>query len=205
MMARPARPGSGSRGFALVMTLIVLVVLTISALSMMLLMKAGVSAAGNIAFRQAAVRVADLGIEDARSWLKDTVNPADLVADIPTHGYYATTETDSTQSNYFSPESWDFTNPNTTFQYGGANQWSGYTVYYVVHRMASQTGACSAAAYCLMPPAATSSATGAGSSHGGGQSYVLGISAPPGLVYYRVTVKVVGPRFNNRYVQAFFY
>ena len=190
-----------SRGMALFMTLITLVILTISSLSMMLLMKSGATAAGNIAFRQAAVRVADLAVEGARTWLL-AQSATTLQSDVP--GIYY-----SSYQPTFTPQGFNFTNSTqaTKFISGANDTFSGYKIYYVIHRMAVTAGVTCTdpSAECVMPPTAATSTTGSGSSHSAGSGYQPQISGTTGLVYYRVTAKVVGPRFNNRYVQAFFY
>ena len=191
-----------NRGIALVVTLIMLVILTISAMGMLLMLKSGVTTAGNIAFRQAAVRVGDLAVEDARTYLFNQ-NAIYLQSDDPANGYYA---------NYqpgFSPQTFDFTNTTQARQYslGGVNTFSGYQIYYVIHRMAINSGfACSDPnAGCMFPPSASSSGTTQGTSQSGGTAYNPNLTGTLGLVYYRATIKVIGPRFNNRYIQAFFY
>lgn len=205
-MGTVMKPGAPSmllanRGMALLMTLVTLTILTISSLSMMMLMKSGATAAGNIAFRQAAVRVADLAVEDARSWLL-TQSATTLQNDVP-GVYYASYQPT------FAPQNFAFTDnaQATKFVSGGNDTFSGYKIYYVIHRMAATAGvACTdPSAQCVMPPTAATSTTGSGSSHAAGSGYQPQITGTTGLVYYRVTAKVVGPRFNNRYVQAFFY
>lgn len=188
------------RGVALFMTLIMMFILTISALGMMMMMNSGVSAAGNIAFRQAAVRLSDLAVEDARTWLSGR-SPTYLQSDDVANGYYA-----NYQAN-FQPQTFDFA--TLARPYGGVlpGTASGYNLFYVVHRMATTSGvACSDPnAGCLFPPNASSSGTTQGNSQSGGVGYNMNLSGATGLVYYRVTIKVVGARYNNRYIQAFFY
>ena len=191
-----------NQGFVLAMAVIVLLVMTLSALAMMKLMGAGVMTAGNIAFRQAAVRVADLALEDANTWIKSQT-AASLQNDAPSNGYYASNDPT------FAPQNFRFTDAGAAKQYssGGNDTFSGYKIYYVIHRMALTAGVACAdpSAACATPVGATASVTGAGSSHLAGAGYQAGISGTTGLVYYRVTAKVVGPRFNNSYVQSFLY
>lgn len=80
---------------------------------------------------------------------------------------------------------------------------SGYSLFYVVHRMARASGAClTAATGCST--ASTTSTTGCkpGQSCDADTPVTNTINSS---VYYRVTVKVAGPRQNNRYIQAFVY
>lgn len=192
------RPAGRERGFVLLMTLIILIVMTLSGLAMMLVMRAGVSTAGNIAFRQAAVRVADVAVESARTYILAR-SAVSLQSDDPANGYYAS------QQPAFTPLGYDFTAAAGVSRDAGTV--SGYSVRYVIHRMAMTAGvACSdPTAGCMFPPAASSAGTTAGTSHAGGSSYAGAISGTTGLVFYRITVKVSGPRYNNRYVQAFLY
>jgi len=203
-----------NRGMVLLMTLVILVILTLSSLAMMKLLSSGITTSGNIAFRQAAVRVGDLATEGARTWIAAQSAVA-LQADIPTSGYY------STDDPNFNPATFNFYDPTIAVQYcssqpcvaGTNDTFSGYQVYYVIHRMALAGGgvgtlgtACSdPAAGCAQPPVASTSVTHAGNNATAGASYQSQINGATGLVYYRITAKVAGPRFNNRYVQVFVY
>jgi type IV pilus assembly protein PilX len=92
---------------------------------------------------------------------------------------------------------------------------AGYTIYYVVHRMANTTeAACLAAggaagcgscptAGCLQP-AITGSSGQTGMSQDA-TAAVFSSSSTNAAVYYRITVKVAGPRQNNRYIQGFIF
>ncbi len=92
---------------------------------------------------------------------------------------------------------------------------AGYTIYYVVHRMANTTeAACVAAggaAGCgscptagCMQPAITGTAGQTGMSQSA-TGPIFSSSSTNAAVYYRITVKVSGPRQNNRYIQGFIY
>jgi Tfp pilus assembly protein PilX len=198
-----------NQGFVLFMTLVMLVILTISGLAMMQVMGAGLTAAGNIAFRQAAVRYADLALEDARTWLQGQTavylhdnHPDD-------HGYTAWYDHD------FDPKSLDWTNNTIVHLYtanpdpdidgdGDATTFSGYRIYYVIHRMAVVQGqACSEPSTgCMFPPTASSSTVAPGTTASAGTGYTPPILGTTGNVYFRITAKVVGPRHNSSYVQA---
>lgn len=197
------RVGPRQAGFSLLMTLLSLLILSLSAMAMMSLLKAGVSTSGNIAFRQAAVRAADLGVEAAITWIGG--QGAEYLKDSHTdQGYWATGVPG------FDPRTFNFATSARVLGPTGtpgsaATPVSGYSVYYVIHRMSTTTGKCADIDGCLYPPVVTASETGQGSSSSGGGGYTTGLSATTGAVYYRVTVKVAGPRYNNRYVQAFVY
>lgn len=198
------RVGARQAGFSLLMTLLSLLILSLSAMAMMSLLKAGVSTSGNIAFRQAAVRAADLGVEAAITWIggQGVEYLKDTHAD---QGYYATSDpTFDPRTTLNFATSARVLGPTGT-PGSAATPVSGYSVYYVIHRMSTTVGKCADIDGCLYPPVVTASETGQGSSSSGGGGYTTGLSASTGAVYYRVTVKVAGPRYNNRYVQAFVY
>lgn len=92
---------------------------------------------------------------------------------------------------------------------------AGYTIYYVIHRMANTSeAACLAAggsagcgscptAGCLQPAiTATSGQNGQSQSATGP---IFSTTSSNQAVYYRITVKVSGPRQNNRYIQGFIF
>ncbi len=214
LTARFTRHQSRERGISLIMALISLFILTLSALAMMMLMKGSGSTAANIAFRQAAVRVADTAVEDALTFI-NSKSSSYLATDNAGDGYYATshdrnpalTDPNIVDASEFKPANLMSQNPRRV----GTSSISGYDVYYVIHRMASGAGLCSDASVKCQYPATASSTNlksgasfGTGGGSGGGGQQQIG-NRTTGLVFYRVTVKVVGPQFNNRYIQAFVY
>ena len=93
---RPSR----QQGFVIILTLVILVIITLSAVAMISSLRGGISASGNIAFRQAATRAADVAVDGAFQWVQ-TQNggrdgaeqrhrPADAAAAAATPRYYAT-------------------------------------------------------------------------------------------------------------------
>lgn len=212
-----ARPTPGSqRGFVLVMTLMILVILVLSGIALMTIMRAGVSTAGNIAFRQAAVRVADVAAEEAFQWVSAQIGASAAAlesTDTSTRpGYYAsarewsttcsTQSTTSTAKPDFLPHLYDFSSTSCAMAHAGPV--SGYNLAYVVHRMAAGPGACPAAG-CSGPSVTVSCPTGSSHESGADSFCSSGGSTTSVHVYYRVTIKVSGPQHNTRYVQTFFY
>jgi type IV pilus assembly protein PilX len=186
-------------GFALFMTLVTLVIITISGIAMMRVMEAGVSAAGNIAFRQAAARIAGVAGEAALTRIK-SMDKATLA--VTSGDYYANTGT------LFDPVTYNWSGNSTALPSNALpDKLSGYDVNYVIHRMAVADGLCEdlTATGCTFSSAASSVGTAAGASQSGGSQYGAGISNVGGLVYYRVTVKVSGPKHNISYVQTLMY
>jgi type IV pilus assembly protein PilX len=214
---------SKQSGFSLFVALVTLLVMSIIAVGMVAMMRAGTNAASNIAFRQASLRVGDAGISAARAWLLNTVNttPLTLNADSPGNGYYAYLTYNANGTETFSPASfnWEsggfqYLDPNAT---ASTNQLfpGAYQVYYVIHRMARPTqlataiqqgGSCSMSSVgCASPPTPTGGVSGQGQSQSVGSSYNPGLQGPVAQAYYRVTVRVTGPMRNVSYVQAFMY
>jgi type IV pilus assembly protein PilX len=208
----------GERGFVLVLTLVIIIVITLSSMAMMLLTRAGVTAAGNIAFRQAATRSADIGAESAFGYVR-TNEPLLLAsgahAGLPrldysnkTEGYYAIhNQVDGSCGTSDSIEGFRATLYD--FKDGCASRVSAgdYTLWYVIHRMALAEGECPAVVCASPTVISTTTTTYAGSSQEAGAEFFSSSSNSTNqkTVYYRITIKVAGPRRNNRFVQAFIY
>ena len=209
-------PAQKQRGISLVITLVVLVIITLSSVAMMATLKSGTSASANIAFRQAATRTADVGVQNALQWftgkaiatLEQDSSAATAYGGVR---YFATGDgTGGCAKNdpggvaytTFSPDRYRFddTIRGTDGQpcaVRDSNAPSGYSVFYVIHRMAAAAGSC--ANVGCMKPSGLSCAT---STNQAGKAIDFDFESSPST-YYRITVKVVGPRQNNRYVQAF--
>lgn len=208
-----------AQGFVLVVTLVIMVIITLASVAMMTMLRAGISASGNIAFRQAATRTADVAIDKA---LQDTAATITLSATAvndnigtATYRYYATVNgavSDCTKdgTTTFQPQTYRFNDSsnNAVNDTGGfpcaiklASAPSGYNLFYVVHRMAENTGACGAGTSgCTR--LSVDGGNKPGCSNDASSIDYCGVTS---YVYYRLTVKVAGPRQNNRYVQAFVY
>lgn len=234
---------AGQEGFVLVVALVILIIMTLSSVAMVASLRGGISASANIAFRQAATRAADVAVDGAYQWvrtqitasttvLSNNIAPANTAAATATPRYYATISgADSGckkdgAAGAFTPTSYRFSDT-----INGADGFpcaarvtgnpAGYTLYYVVHRMANTTEAlCLAAggaagcgdcptAGCLAPAitltAGPSSLTGCSMDPTAANFCGASTTAVNAAVYYRITVKVVGPRQNNRYIQGFIY
>ena len=220
---------SQQQGFVLVIALVIMVVMTLSAVAMITSLRGGISASGNIAFRQAATRAADVAADSAYQWvlarivaptgLDNDLAPANTAAATTTARYYATMAGADSGckkdgvANVFLPQNYRFSDTSV----GGdgfpcaakiPGKPAGYDVFYVVHRMANTAGISCPAAQCVSPPSTVVSAPPpAGCSTDPTSASFCGASptAASAVVYYRITVKVSGPRQNNRYVQAFVY
>jgi type IV pilus assembly protein PilX len=180
------------QGVVLLIALILLVAMTMAGLAMMRTIGAGVGIAGNLAFKQTATSVADLGIETARNWLTDPLRTSDVIkSDSVADGYYSSWDLS------FSPQSFDWANSKLVTANDGANN----EVRVVIHRLCETAG--------LVPndplqKCATLTSAGALGSKGGGGygSTVLTTTIQP---YFRVTSRVKGPRNTTSYVQVVMY
>ncbi len=205
------RMHSTYRGAGLVVALVVLVVMSLGALALVRAVASGLLVAGNFAFREAAVLAAESGSELAINWLSERAATAELFADQPDAGYYASLPvglslSGQANTNVSAYVDWDddqcaglsgircFTAASALPIDAAGNR-----VRYVIHRLCRTTGSSDAAANsCLL----FRSAQG-GSSNRGQLSY--GASKrfqSSDTVYYRITVHVRGPRNTTALVQT---
>jgi Tfp pilus assembly protein PilX len=197
---RPAR--SAQSGLVLIVTLIVLAAMTLAGVALVRSVDTAVMIAGNLAFRQGATLAGDAGVEAARTWLG--ANLAALESDSPTSGYYATSQDSLDLTGNRTQDAAD----NLNWDGGGAIKprclpadAAGNTVCYVVHRLCQNVGP-------LNSTTCASRVTPRGGSS-------MGVVRPmetyqerswsevATIGYYRVTVRIVGPRNNTSFVQAF--
>lgn len=202
-------------GLALMVALIALAAMTLAGVALVRSIDTNALIAGNLAFRQNATTGGDAGVEAARTWITgasktqlQTGNGA---------GYYATmmntgggiditgSRTQTTDDNV----KWTDFNGNleagghtaTCLPFGSKDL---NRICYIIHRMCSFEGP-------LEDSASNCSLTSSSTPEGGGLGGIdkLGTYQPPlpsiGAImgYYRITVRVSGPRNNNSYVQVF--
>lgn len=201
------------QGIVLLMALIVLVALTLAALALTRSVYTSNVIAGNLAFQQAATHAADRGIEDAIAWLEanngqatstsatacDTAIGSTVLACDQTArgtGYIAHRQEPSGQSwATFYDE--NFAGNNLTKSLGADA--AGNSVTYVIERMCSKPGDSQATGNdCTTSPVASDSTCSGGSSCDAQKVNLASVSQ----VYYRITVKVTGPRNAQSYVQS---
>ena len=203
-MNRLARhpPRHRQQGVILFVALIVLVAMSLAGIALMRSVDTNVLIAGNLAYRQGATGASDWGIEAARQYLKNTLtgNPAALDLDVPAQGYYSTWQSSLDLYGRTSTTADDF-NWNSASVLVGTDA-AGNEVRYVIHRICANSGsATSPAANCVK----TARESAGGAIEGGTMSVVSYGQAqlPPVLtIYYRVTVRVAGPRNTQGFVQA---
>jgi hypothetical protein len=141
---------------------------------------------GNVAFKQGTLSAADRGIDDAFKYLKDNVLTTKLETDQPSDGFFAAAS-DPPGNDWSDSSVWGDAKVVGT-------DTAGNTISYLIHRMCDLPGK-----YTTVNCAQTPRTGGkAGNSMGVGGSQFT--STP--VVYYRVTVRVQGPRDTLSIVQS---
>lgn len=202
-------PAAVPRGFSLIVTLIALAIMALAAVSLMRTVSTSTLVSGNLAFEQAAVTGADVGVEAAIAWLEANSNLASAPGAAPCapvgatvltcnqalHGYLAV------RKDPHGAESWadlwaelaGIVTPVARTTDGAGN-----TASYLIQRMCSAVGD---------PGSLTGCSNGPGSSYCGGSKQPAsnagaGSLACPSATYYRITVQVLGPRGTTAYIQT---
>lgn len=212
-IARPKRRSHGKvrsvrtqGGIVLIFALIVLVIMTLAAISLFRSTSSSNVIAGNLAFQQASTTSGDQGVESAIVWLENnnqqvststgtacSTGSSVLACDQAARGYYATRQDPPSGKSW--PDYW------ASFVSGGgtpvqlATDAAGNTVSYFIQRMCSGPGdSTSSSISCSSSPAALDC---------GNQTSAPGLTLNcPVQVYYRVTVRIDGPRNTSSYTQA---
>jgi Tfp pilus assembly protein PilX len=182
-------PLSRQRGAVLMVVLVALIAMMISVIALSRSMDTHQLVAGNLAFRNATVHSSDAGVQNAVQWLQGVSGTPALNANAPGQGYYATI----IEPNWDDETLWN--------QCGGctlANDAAGNRVQWMIHRMCSSTGSANATGNSCSLLAANSPAATGGSFSSDATNFT-GVAQN----YYRVTVRVSGPRSTSTLVQAF--
>ncbi len=177
------------RGIVLIIALVVLVAMSLAGLALLRNLSSGVAIAGNVAFKQNATSVGDLGLEAARDWLvKKGAEPGEKLNTSDTaNGYHALWSTG------FNPLTFDW---STGVKEQTADDGTGNRVRYIIHRLCSQEGTLSSAGQqCVIPQGEVEKGSGGGGASG--PSVSAAIKRP----YFRITARVDGPRDTVSYVQ----
>lgn len=187
-----AKPRAAQRGISLIIALLCLIALTLAGLALIRSTDTTNVISGNLAFRQAALHTTDVGVETAFDKIDDIAAATSLDRNYPsgcaTGGctYYPTRQaTDS--AGIPTVINWTLV-PSTTVD-------NSYTVQYVLDRLCdAPTPVTDVRTQCMNTGAAIVGSKKAG---------VPSISKPV-QVYYRATVRVVGPRNTESIVQALY-
>jgi Tfp pilus assembly protein PilX len=180
------------RGVSLIIALIALVALTLAGLALIRSVDTTNVISGNLAFREASLHATDVGVESAMTALgtiattsPDANYPAGCAAGAC--NYYPTIQTAVTPAGVPTVVDWTAV-PSTTVD-------SSYAVQYVIDRLCDgPTPVTDLAGKCM-----NLTATSVGSKKAGAVSFTSA-----NQIYYRVTVRVVGPRNSVSLVQTTF-
>lgn len=190
---RSAPTVNAQRGVVLIIALIVLIVMTLGGIALIRSTDLTNIVAGNLAFKQAATHSGDAGIEAAFSWLQ--ANPGLLANDSANNGYSANGN-DPTRSPA-AGQTWETywnTLPAARIRTLPVDA-AGNTVSYVIDRLCANPGTQDSGARC-----STSTITKpdeGGDLTAGNPGYTSTSST-----YYRITVRIVGPRNTVSFVQS---
>lgn len=191
--ARPAGyPNAlhSQRGVVLFIALIVLVAMSLAGIALVRSVDTVTVVAGNLAFKQSALQEADMGMEEAVAVLNGL---AVRTLDNTGQNFYATPQ--PVTNNFGIPDALYSLYAPTSAQ----NTSTGNTRRYLIERMCEKTGAFSGAGAVNCSMISNPGARG-GTAIGGNQGGI-GDSKP----YYRLTVRVDGPRNTVTYTQAMVY
>jgi type IV pilus assembly protein PilX len=195
MKNRPPRSTRARQGgVVLIIALTVLVAMSLAGVALVRSVDNTVVIAGNIAFKQASLQVADRGTNDAVIWLIQTnlANPTQLYDDVDPQGYYSARPPQ--EPDWFNDVIW----AGALTTNGGLPDQSGNVVKYIIHRMCTQAG---------FGPGVNDNQCGyfyPPTNKQESNSKTIGQFKYEGTpqLYYRITTRVEGPRNNITIVQT---
>ena len=193
----PAAVRRAQQVMVLLVALVVLVSIMVAGISMMRSVDTATLVTGNLAFQQAATHAADKGIEAAMTMLQQKNADNTLDTDDATNGYFATLR--AATANPVGTQSWqEFWNASlagSAFDLG--EDAFKNRIYFVVHRVCANPKPPNDGGACVASPAVMRSVC---------KGCSKDASDPPiwaaTQIYYRITVRVVGPRRTESYVQS---
>jgi len=190
----------GQRGVSLIIALLVLLAMTLAGLAVVRSTFTSTRVAGNLAFQQAATHSADAGVEEAVKWLLNSRGSGGLHQNLTRNdanavkGYFAIVENPKANESWLA--FWDRSLAASGMVNELAADSAGNTVRWVVHRLCNTVGSPTAVGNaCQTPPSAENVQGGSKGSN------VINVKAAV-PVYYRITVRVDGPRNTTAFVQA---
>ena len=201
------------RGVSLLFALMALVILGFGAVALTRSVDTGTLIMGNLAFKQDTIASSARATEEALAWLAANAAGNTLNANDAARGYYASsidkldpTGNHTSTSNKLPLVNWDGDcNGATSGTYENCDvlpftgtQVNGNKVQWVITRLCDNVGAPSGTNLCVRPAASsTSTALERGELNPGGR-ISTGIAGP----YYRVIVRVEGPRNTVSYTES---
>lgn len=190
--ARAGAPRHAQQGVVLFIALIVLVAMTLAGVALMRSVDTTLVVAGNVAFKQSAISVADRGTQEAVAWLEASAAGGALQTTNTAAGYFSAYP--QPEPDWFDINSWS----DSVAVNGGAPDAAGNVVRFQIHRM------------CTNPDQAYNAATNTcgmyfqagGTSSGGSMQVGARQYASSPRLYYRITTRVDGPRGTVSIIQT---
>lgn len=190
MSLRSMKRRNPQRGAVLMVVLVALVAMLVSVIALSRSMDTHHLVAGNLAFRNSTVHSSDTGVQSAVVWLQSTVGTPTLNTTSEVGGYYAVLAEPDWDDETF----WSQCAGCTVSAADGA----GNRVQWVVHRMCSSEGNINATGNSCSLLTSTPTAANGGSFSADAVNFT-GVAQN----YYRISVRVLGPRNTSTLVQAF--
>jgi type IV pilus assembly protein PilX len=188
---------SGQKGVILFIALVVLVAMSLAGVAMVRSVDTNTLASGNMAFKQASIQAADVGIRTAYAWLQARVVLVQLDNSDAANGYYASVPPDL--KFWTNPANWQIgVNAACAVPLCPPDE-AGNVVSYVIHRMCTvaNTPYNAGVNVCGINKAPGSVGDGDSMANGGEEAFQ---SNP--VLYYRITARVVGPHNTITVVQS---
>jgi len=201
------------RGIVLIVALLVLVATVLAAVALVRSVDVATLVSGNVAFRQAAMQAADAGIEVGRQYLMTTDSTVLQTRVQATAPFYFPNRNGGVTGNHaFDPtdSAWDafWDDANNEVLFRELTQDNGNTVRYTIHRMCENPGD-PANAFCFTAGGITAEGISNRIKEPGDLPCFdpnTGLNrCSPTNPYYRITVKVIGPRNTVAYAQGVIY
>ena len=200
------------QGMVLFVALVVVVAMALAGLALIRSVDTNVVVAGNIAFRQSATNAAEQGVEAARTWLlanKSTLSDDQVAPGATPPSAYFSNWQDTVDLTGNDPAKGDFDWTNNSVEVTAADA-AGNRVRYVIHRLCADSNKTPSSTSCVKVSSTSGGSVSSGGEYGGRRGYEgggasSGFNLSTSIVYYRVTVRVDGPRNTRSYVQALMY
>lgn len=177
-------------GAVLMVVLVALVAMLVSVIALSRSMDTHHLVAGNLAFRNSTVHSSDAGVQSAVAFLQSTVGTPQLNTTAANNGYYAMVAEPDWDDQTF----WSQCSGCTV----SAADVAGNQVQWVVHRMCSNQGNTNATGNSCSLLTTTPTAANGGSFAADAVNF-SGVAQN----YYRISVRVLGPRNTSTLVQTF--
>lgn len=187
----------GQEGVVLFVAMIVLVVMALAGVAMIRQSGAGLSIAGNLAFKQAATSTGDFGTEAALNWWNPLKNTTALDNNVPAEGYYSDWGSAPGDPRLQGdPSLYDWNLAKVVPDDGTR---ADNTVSYIIERLCLTPGINPAdpAQLCVKTPPA-----GGGDFSTTCQQYPSSCGEDRFFVHYRISTRIQGPKRTLSYIQV---